>query len=152
MAQDESGGTTTGSGTVPEEQVISDDDERRLDEIRPYIVPGFVFALDDEDTGRTDSGKRRRPTVLVRVPPLHKRPALALHQRVAVSARISWKHESFGAPPASASERSELLRERGWASAQHGAYRRSTKMVFSKHVVCTPSPFLLWSAGARWAG
>lgn len=114
MEEEETGGTAAGSGTISEQSEI-DESERRLMQFRPLITPGYVFALDDEDTGRTTAGKRNRPAVLVRVPPLHERPAIALEQRVQVSNRVSWKPEKWGPPPATQAEREEWLRRMGWA-------------------------------------
>lgn len=120
MAEEETSGTTAGSSTVARRTTISeqheiDESERRLVQLRPLIKPGYVFALDDDATGRTTAGKRNRPAVLVRVPPLHARTAVALQQRVQVSNRVSWKHKKWGTPPSTDAEQVEWLQRMGWA-------------------------------------
>lgn len=110
---DDSGGAITSGGTIIDEKDVSES-EQRLRQLRAYIVPGYVFALNDESTGRTDAGKKHRPAVLVRVPPLSERAAIALQQRVQVSNRLSWKWDKWGPPPSTDSERADLLRRMGW--------------------------------------
>jgi hypothetical protein len=114
MVDEESGGARNGSSTITNEREVPES-EQRLAQLRPYIAPGHVFALDDEDSGRTAAGKTNRPAVLVRVPPLDERAAIALQQRVQVSNRVSWKREKWGPPPATEGERADLLRRMGWA-------------------------------------
>src|SRR5215217_8265047 len=104
MTEEERGGTETGSSTIPEQYEI-DESARCLNKLRPFIKPGYVFALDDDATGRTTAGKRNRPAVLVRVPPLDARATIALQQRVQVSNRLSWKRDRWGPPPSTEAER-----------------------------------------------
>ena len=119
MAEHETGGVVTGSSTISGEHEI-DASEQRLAQLRPLIAPGYVFALNDDDTGRTTAGKKNRPAVLVRVPPLNERAPIALQQRVHVSNRLSWKRDKWGAPPETDAQREELLQRMGWAFSPAG--------------------------------
>jgi hypothetical protein len=114
MAEVDTEDTEPASSTTADEHEV-DESEQRLEELRPFIKPGFVYALDDDDTGRTNAGKKRRPAVLVRVPPLDARPAIALQQRVQISTRVSWKTDKWGPPPTTVGDREYLLKRWGWA-------------------------------------
>jgi hypothetical protein len=87
----------------------ADSAEAALSVLRPLLVRGHVFAVDDAVTGRTAAGKQNRPAVIVIVSPLNDRAAVALQQRVAVSVRRSWKVE-WGTP---GSLEAEAFLERG---------------------------------------
>jgi len=95
-----------------------DSDEDRLLRLRPLLVRGQVFAVDDGVSRRTMAGKLNRPMVLVIVSPIHARSAIALEQHVALSARLSWKPE-WGTPGSPAAQ--ALLRTRKWIFSSKGS-------------------------------
>jgi hypothetical protein len=93
-------------------------EEAALSRARPLLARGHVFAVDDDTSGRTEAGKRNRPAVLVIVPPLYTRTALALQQKVAISTRLSWKDE-WGVPGSPEAE--AMLRRMKWVFSPRGS-------------------------------
>jgi hypothetical protein len=92
--------------------------EATLARTRSLLARGHVFAMDDDDTGRTRAGKRHRPGALVIVPPLDSRTAVALRQKVAVSFRLSWK-DKWGVPGSSEAE--AMIRRMKWVFSPKGS-------------------------------